>query len=261
MYPSAATPTRPSLRSTVRQAIQGWDWSVRVYAASMALAIASAILGFMVPGSPVPSYVLLVAFHGFLVGFVLWVFAGLPRFWSHPLGRTAVVIAHALALLVSTMLARNQVSTALGLPAQDFDLTVAFLTLLFYLPAWCLVIGATGVIAMIPVLLGAPALSVLERLTTRACLVWVAHVVGSIVLTVYAVEAFSRAAKDHRSLHGPIRWIAVLSDFQPMENYEGRLPGVRYRLHENGVISAALACSGEVIIWQEAHGGKAKKPC
>jgi hypothetical protein len=51
-----------------------------------------------------------------------------------------VSLLHGLVFFLSIIQARIFVAEALGLPPQDFDLTVGFFTVLFYLPLWLWVI-------------------------------------------------------------------------------------------------------------------------
>lgn len=58
--------------------------------------------------------------------------------WEHQIGKIATLIFQAVALLTATIFSRNLVADAIGLPPQDFDLTVAFFALIFiYRPAPC----------------------------------------------------------------------------------------------------------------------------
>lgn len=218
----------------------GMPGYLQVYAASLALLaltlVASRVGAF---GDQILTIALYVAFNGFIVGFALWAWPLAQDRWSGLLGSAAKVVLHVFAGLVATAAARNQVSVALGLPAQDFDLTVAFVAVFLYIPSWMLVVSAAlmlSYVITVPGLLWSVAIS--PEVQQRRFFIGAAHLVGASGVAVYGWTFFGWAAQDKPALHSTILTLAAIVDYQPAAAYPGLAPGERVRLHENGVVSS-----------------------
>lgn len=74
---------------------------------------------------------LFLASLAFAVGFSIWCWPTVKKAWKHPVGKALIVILHLFILLFAAILARNVVASALGLPPQDFDVSVSVISLVF----------------------------------------------------------------------------------------------------------------------------------
>ncbi|MED5617642.1 hypothetical protein [Ideonella sp. BN130291] len=195
---------------------------------------------------------LLFASLGFGIGFVLWCRPTVIRAWAHPLGRVAISIAHVFVLLLAVVFARFIVASALELPPQDFDLTVSLLSLILYVPAWSLIVTLVlGVVAIVLELVGLLG-GFLGRPASESAKMFV-HMAGALSVCFLVGSIFDVVAKNERTLHPMVRWIAFVSDFQASPKYPGVGANERIRLHENGVISFARVQDGEVVIDVRRH--------
>ncbi len=205
---------------------------------------------------------ILLAGFAFAVGFALWVVPKLRKAWASSFGKLALTLLHGLVLLLSVILARFLVAEALGLPPQDFDMTVSILTLLLYLPVWILVIAgltflffATALVcvavlfiadhivslAILPLQLLLPTES-REHLSSRRRVLGykgLCLVMGVAAVSLMAAHTWDWSFAEIRSLGPLIRLVAYYSDFQEVSLYPGVEVNKRLRLHENGVVSYA----------------------
>ncbi|WP_163028964.1 hypothetical protein [Pseudomonas viridiflava] len=212
---------------------------------------------------------LIIASTGFITGFLLGclpTIIWMASVWEKPYGKTPVILLHLMVLLISTVLARWAVAEALGLPPQSFDMSVSFLALAFYIPAWMLVIALILVfvgtvtfaaiallsVAMTPVLhLVRPIASAyrggaIEQLNGKLqaasnhLLLNLFRVVGAIVtgLSLMAgYAAFSHVVQPY--FGSSIRWLAVVTDFQSASQYPGVNAGERIHPLDNGFSAVA----------------------
>ena len=101
---------------------------------------------------------LLLSSLGFAIGFSVWCWPTFSKAWSHPIGKALITLFHVFVLLLATAFARSIVASSLGLPPQDFDMTVAFISLLSYIPAWSIIIsivlGGTAIILQLVAFVG-----------------------------------------------------------------------------------------------------------
>lgn len=192
-------------------------------------------------------------------GFLMWCLPAarwMRDVWEKPFGKTPIVLLHVLVLLVATSLSRFVVSDALGLPPQSFDLTVGFLALLFYLPAWMAVAAVIfvifGFLLFIAVLIVmfvvgsvqilAPLLKVIgfNYSPTRNSAMALFHSAGAIATGLVLLTSYSFLTEAYQPwILSAIRLVAVKADFHSAPNY----PGVNLveRVHplENGYIAYA----------------------
>ncbi|CAM3123457.1 hypothetical protein BZK31_16660 [Pseudomonas floridensis] len=248
------------------------SWPGRCYAISTLIAFA-AMLTTPLMGIAVLHYAVVLSSIGFIAGFMMWCRGAvmwMASVWDKPFGKTPVVILNLMVLLISTVLARWLVSVALGLPPQSFDVTVGFLALIFYLPAWMFIIASclsvlglvllivAGVGAMLSIPLGYMAAflnmiglqSYLRRMRERIAPLTSAFkdllghsagafFAGSILMVTY-VELTSNFQP---WVYSSVRLIAVISDFQPAANYPGVGAGEFIHPLENGFVAVAKEMS------------------
>lgn len=186
---------------------------------------------------------MLTAFVCMTAIFCLWAWAKLRRWWSFPAFRIIVSLVHLAFGVVAVIVARNTVSRALGLPAQDFDMAVTVMTLYFYLPIWGLVFGCTsGLIAICLFVVGAFDKAPSFHLPKH---IWLAGgALGTMMVLALSFDTLGNFVPNAKLA----RWAAYVGDFQEAPNYPGIKPKERIRLHENGVISRAAVVNGEVDI-------------
>lgn len=201
-------------------------------------------------------------------GFVMWCVPAvrwMRDVWEKPFGKTPVVLLHVLVLLVATVLSRFVVSEALGLPPQTFDMTVGFLVLIFYIPAWMIVAAVTLTIfgfimfaaSMARILIEAPVQYVATALKMAGCNITtksnlglaIFHSIGAIIAGIFLLASYTFLTQKYQPwIHSSVRLIAVLSDFQPAINYPGVLPGERVHPLENGFIAFARSQDDKSLI-------------
>lgn len=220
----------------------------RIHACTLVALMTCMPLNLLAPSwRPVISMLVVVACHGFLLGFIVWVWQLIRESWLQRIGAVAYGMLHALAFLIATTAARHHVSRAMGLPAQDFDLTVGFFSLLFYLPAWCLILSvalAPALLLVTPIALG----SLMFRKDDKRAGSLMAHMVGAFGVALYASQFFQWSTTDKPLIHTAVRLVAAIADYQPAASYPGVKAGQRVRLHENGVMSAISIEANEVKV-------------
>jgi hypothetical protein len=193
---------------------------------------------------------------GFAAGFLIWCGPYIARVWAHPVGKAIVTVAHILVLVLATVFARSVVAASLLLPPQDFDLTVWFITIVSYIPAWSIAVSVlTGVVGTL-LFIATYFLSLSTFLLRMAGIgarsfrdeKYFAQAVGAIAVCIFSIGIYDFATKNEQSLHQLVKWVAFFSDFQPAPLYPGIAEGERIRLHENGVISIAEIQNDEIQI-------------
>ncbi|SEM09986.1 hypothetical protein SAMN05518845_11662 [Variovorax sp. YR750] len=191
----------------------------------------------------------------FAFGFVVWSMPWLRRAWDHWFGRSVILVLHVFVLLLSAVLSRNIVAEAIGLPPQDFDLSVGFVALAMYPLAWCFVIMIPLGLLAVLFQLGAFVMSTWRRSPDWDVLRQVGHCVGAFAVLggiAFISDGYSTLQKH---AHPAIRWIAFFSDYQTAASYPGMSPNERIRLHENGVISFPIIENGVLRIRTRKYEG------
>ena len=197
---------------------------------------------------------LFVSAASFTTGFLMWVVPKMRELWKYPVRRVALVALHATILFVAVPISRHFTALALGLPPQDFDITVAFVALELYPALWVLTLSLGAMILSVGLLLVSAVMALLSsfhwialgraghweqcshRLGFRACL----HAMGATLIAVGAAMLWGWHADLLLSHPDLIRRVAYLTDYQPAANYPGVNASARLRLHENGVVSYAV---------------------
>lgn len=190
---------------------------------------------------------LLTASLMFALGFSVWCKPAMQRIWENPVARLVVIVPHLLVILLAAGLARNVVSSALGLPPQDFDVTVGLLTFVFYVPIWSLIVSfVVGIVALL-LYLGGLSIGLFQR-PFRESVKLFGQAAGALAICFYSSAIFDFAQSNQESLHPFIKWVALYGDFQTAPLYPGVGPQERVRLHENGVISSASVENNTVVV-------------
>lgn len=192
-------------------------------------------------------------------GFLMWCLPAvrwMRDVWDKPFGKTPIVLMHVLVLLLATSLSRFVVSDALGLPPQTFDLTVGFLALLFYIPAWMAVaavivtiFGFLQFLAILIIVLIAESLKILSPLfkaigfnysPIQNSAMALSHSAGAIATGLFLVTSYSFLTEAYQPWFlSAVRFTAVKADFHPATNYPGVSSGERVHPLENGYLAYA----------------------
>lgn len=220
----------------------------QVHSVSFAVLLAATALVLFAPASRIAQQTLmLLSSFGFAIGFSIWSWPYARMVWAHPLGKAIVTSVHVFVLLLATAFARFVVGASLRLPPQDFDLTVGFVTLVFYIPAWSIAVSIfLGGIAVLFELIGMLSMVIIKSSSGVAkCF---AHMAGAFAICYFSICVYQFAMENEKSLHPMVKWIAFFGDFQPAPLYPGVYEGERIRLHENGVISVADIKNGTIEI-------------
>jgi hypothetical protein len=212
---------------------------------------------------------LLSGFMVFGISVVLWVWPWLLWFSNSLIGKLILTWLHAVVLWLSIFSSRTLVAETLGLPPQDFEMTVTACVLLFYIPLWVCVFGGLAVFLGSIVLFFAmfafgpfdilvsmlyPELAAKQE---RFVLQGWARVLGVFGIMVVVALPWKQDLPFKKSLEPLIRGIAYVADFQEVSAYPGVDTNRRLRLHENGVVSYAEEHDGNISICV----GRVQLPC
>jgi hypothetical protein len=198
-------------------------------------------------------------------GFFMWCVPAIQTWivvWERPFAKLPLILMHLFALLIATALARSMVAQALGLPPQSFDLTVAFLALLFYVPA------AMAIAAVILTVAGGLLFLIFAMLflvggsaqLLSPVLVWLGvkklprgdsfiiyfHSAAALMAGYFLMAGydFFTGPYNARVLEA-IRYLSVKSDFHSSPNYPGVEADEWVHPLENGYIAYARMEKGE----------------
>jgi hypothetical protein len=201
----------------------------------------------------------------FGLGFVLWVKPWLQAKWQTSHGKLLLAGMHAAILFLAVSPSRYFVSSALGLPPQDFEITVHIFAIELYPALWLLIVSfALLAVSLIILLLTVlcmmsnhPILNDLLRLAAKLLAAQskmrlfiesgrekfvsraFGHLMGAIFASLAAAYAWNLHEKFLMDNSAIIRWTAYLTDFHHSKNYPGVDSSKKIRLHENGVVSYA----------------------
>lgn len=255
--------------SALQKLRRGWH-GLPVHYRLYVVAGALAVLAFLLVsiggvGSSLLSMLMWISSILFGVGFVLWVGPWFKGKWQTSAGKWLLATTHAALIFLSVIVSRHVVASALGLPPQDFDMTVSIFAVELYPALWLLTMTCVGMLVSAIFLMSAglctlskhpllnDALLLGTRFlapdsTTRAFIESgrdrffiraLGHYLGSLVIALCAAYAFDVHAQFLREHLQLIRWVAYATDFQFAPNYPGIDGGKKVRLHENGVVSYA----------------------
>lgn len=253
--------------------------SLQLFDRLYVLAFTMVVLGFIslpIYGKPTKflygSFLLAYGISG--IGFAIWLWPWLQRIWHWPIGKLAITLLHGGVLLLSIIPARLLVAEALGLPPQDFDVTVTFCVLLFYLPVWLIVFevctllfafirlivsGLFSFTTYFPINVLVLLIAKLFPAESRPRLfleqgigkfVWrgFVHIIGVMFFALGITFFWQWYSPATRSLKPIVRAVAYFADFQQVSLYPGVDVNRRLRLHENGVVSYAEERGWDIII-------------
>ncbi|WP_242111852.1 hypothetical protein [Luteimonas aquatica] len=164
------------------------------------------------------------------------------RAWRHPVTATLMAIAHAVALLIANAMARTVLTSATGLPGQDFDWAVAMLTLVLYLPAS---VGMAAAVLGVLAIFWQVAMFAQLLVQDWTVATWRTFCrFGGVLAGAFFLLGAGQLYERHRSsLNTFALYLAYYGDYQPVTAYPGLPPGSLVVFHENGVISILHAQS------------------
>lgn len=234
------------------QIIRRWLHDLRpehkFYAAGTLLILLSVLIGTIFPThKPTPQVILLLATMAFFVGFLMWGRSGIQTTWEHPIGRGFIIILHLFVVLLSAIMARSLVAAALGLPPQNFDITVTFIAFVMYIPTWALVISCILGIIGFAISFVATFLTAMNS-SASGVATTLARGAGAFAICAYSFGVFDFTNRNQEALYPTARWIAWLGDFHHINAYPGIKSNERVRLLENGIVSIATVENNSVAI-------------
>jgi hypothetical protein len=166
-------------------------------------------------------------------------------------------------LVLSLILARMLITEVLGLPPQDFDVTVRVWTLLFYLPVWAFIFVVLAfVFVLITFFINIP-LSLISSSTILDIFLkknrWkvaldkhvfrnFGHVLGAFMFGSLIAMGLDQFPAVVSSLEPAIRLTAYYADYQMVSRYPGVDVTKKLRVHTNGLVSYAEKHGWDVII-------------
>ncbi|KUJ02913.1 hypothetical protein ACSMEB_02475 [Stenotrophomonas maltophilia] len=196
------------------------------------------------------------------LGLMTWLIPILQGAWRYGYVRRLMLMLHLGVILVAAMIARNIMTSATGLPGQDFVMATGALALPLYIFVWLtlamLLVGLATVVWQITlglVALGVPLLAMLipsvgRRVKSRlegkknialARLLGVVGLFGGLLVSSQQLRDFQP------ELERVGLWIAYYGDYQAADKYPGLPADDRTLMHANGVYSVARRQPGGVI--------------
>lgn len=250
---------------------QGWRTDSRLYVIGAVL-LFGGFFGSTAMGSRWGMAALFAGYAFMTAGLVVCLAEKLRDAWKNPIVRQLVFLAHVAVLVITAMVARNLMTSATGLPGQDFTLGTSALSLLLYPISWLwlvMMLASAGVVIwqlfllltlVLHSILGALPFSLAGKCARRLGNGMhrnVAHFLGGIGLLVGLL-----LIQEHLKVYRPVvegfaRWAAFYGDYQALTRYPGTPAGTpagaRVLLHANGVYSTAIPQrdrSIKIEIWE-----------
>lgn len=242
-----------------------------LYKLAFACGVAGITIDLFAHKNPWAEGLILLAGVLFGLGFCFRIMPNLKRIWSSSAGKWAIGGLNVVVWFLAHLPARLAVAKALGLPPQDFEMTVSIWTVAVYPAVWIvfmslltLCIFAASMLAYFVVYLSSFPLitevidflahllpsSVGNRLKTenrrKVGTRYLAHIAGSAMLVIASAAILKACTSLQEYCLPAIPWIAYVADYQEAPAYPGIPNNQRVRLHENGVVSYA-ALEGRAV--------------
>lgn len=219
-----------------------------IYSSATFLLVVWFLLSVVRSAYPLVSWILVFSGGLFALGLAITAVPIVKKLWANPLGALAFAVANFVVLLAANAMARTVLTSATGLPGQDFDWAVSMLSVLLYIPAaiaaTSVVLGPFAIFGQVVLFVGLIGTRGGNRdLWRLGC-----HVAGAIAglfLGILADEIY----KENRHLLNPLAVsLAAAGDYQAVNSYPGIIPGTFVVFHENGVVSAYDPKGGRITI-------------
>jgi hypothetical protein len=245
----------------------------RLYALAFTCGVMGIIISALLSQSLWAEGLLVLAGILFGLGFCFRITPILKRIWSSSVGKWAIGGLNVAVWFLAHVPARLAVAKALGLPPQDFDVTVSIWTVATYPAVWIAFVSFLTLVICTALMLTFLVLhlssfplitesidflshllpsSIGNRLTTEkrreVSTRYLAHVAGSAMLGIASAVLLQATSSIHEHCLSAIPWIAYVADYQETPAYPGIQKNQRVRLHENGVVSYAVREGGAVRI-------------
>jgi hypothetical protein len=201
--------------------------------------------------------------------FTLWVKPYIERVRANEFGKLSIKIAHAFVLVIAIVFARHVVANAMKLPPQYFDITVSFVALITYIPAYFIFLTVASIVFFSSMLILAGTVIVFENVIRAISVPWVGkvawidqysmkmkaivlkaflHAIGAAAVGILGAVFINGILTIAPYANGVIRSLAYIADFQPAGIYPGVPIDARIRLADNGVVSVARKTSNGIEI-------------
>lgn len=245
----------------------------RLYALAFTCGVMGITISALLSQSLWAERLLLLAGILFGLGFCFRITPILKSIWSSSAGKWVIGGLNVGVWFLAHVPARLAVAKALGLPPQDFDMTVSIWTVATYPAVWIAFVSlltcclcATLMLAYFVLQVSVWPLiaesidflsrlmpsSIEHRLTTeerrRVLARYMGHTTGCAMLALGAAAVLGAYTAVQQSCLPVIPWIAYVADYQEAPAYPGIPKSQRVRLHENGVVSYAVRDGGTVRI-------------
>lgn len=195
----------------------------------------------------------------FAVGFAIWWWPWLKRFWAHPLGKVGLTVWHLGVLFAVHVICQDLVAAALGLPAEDFDNTVYALSFLLYFPVWAASVTVLAGVLGVVLFFGGLIIGVFKK-PEESLIVW-GHGLGAAVMVSMLLSAYNEPVAWMKASPGLVRGIAYAVDYRQLKMFPAVPSGHYAKVHANGWVSVAIANEGGVVIKViSAESGKPALP-
>lgn len=245
----------------------------KVYVAGISVAVVSLFLDGWSKNEQWGDFGLAFCTATFVVGFCVTTYPTARSMWKHQLGAWFRRGCHAVLFFVAFIPARTLVSSAMRLPGQDFDATVAMLAVIVYPGLWllllsilCLIIGLLQLLKFYIIHISTlPLIDNFVKFVGRdirnerirkfifeerkitasfSLFQWMGATFTAILL-MYGFDKIGETLAKNDQI---IKNIAYYTDYQIADDYPGIKKQFRYHLHENGVVSYALRVKGKIEI-------------
>jgi hypothetical protein len=192
-----------------------------------------------------------IAITGLAIGYALSLWKNFGRMLAHIAAKFLLAAANILCLYLATVFARGIVADAIGLPPQDFDLTVTAAMLisvpLVMIATTSIVLAALALKEYLWAILKAFKKSTLSE-SFRDSTNHLARFAGAFGLLYFFSMLGSIGSYSSPYALELLRYVAYIADYQQAPLYPTINKTERIRLHENGVISTAKIVDGRVQI-------------
>jgi len=204
------------------------------------------------------------------LGLMTWLIPVFQGAWRYGYVRRLILILHLGVILGAAMIARNIMTSATGLPGQDFVMATGALALPLYIFVWLtlamLLVGLATIVWQITlglVALGVPILAMLSPSVGRRVKnrlegkknIALARLLGVVGLFCGLLVSSQQLRNFQPELERAGLWIAYYGDYQAADKYPGLPADDRTLMHANGVYSVARRQPGggisiEVHYWK-----------
>lgn len=258
------------IKNLLKKLIVKWSLSSKpekLQLVGFVLLIISVSIFLMAPRSDITFLFVCLAFSVYGTAFLIWIFP-VKDWLQSEIGNFFIKIVHVFVGIFAIAGARYIVFNAIGLPPQYFDLTVAFIALFIYVPAYLLLIALLFSIffvfsifisviwSYVLILIGPIFTSFQNKGDVKKKFSHLSssieslskHALGSVFFLFLFGWAGAVIFVEISYLKEGIRYFAFFADFQPAGKYPGVPCDARIRIQDNGVVAVARKKSDTIEI-------------